>query len=183
MSAGADVPGRPAWQRAVSFAARHHRHQLRKDTRTPYVAHAFRVAMTVRDCFGFADAETLCAAVLHDTIEDTPIDFDDIEAAFGAAVADMVGALSKNMILREDEREVDYDRRLAGADWRVRLIKLADVFDNLCDISTRSESGPATLGRMLARCERAIALAAGDAAAHPETARAIEMVRAEMQRV
>ena len=182
MSKTPDTPGRPTWQKAVSFAARHHRHHLRKDKRTPYVAHVYRVAMTVRDCFGYDDPEALCAALLHDTIEDTPIDFDDVEEAFGTVVAEMVAALTKNMLLREDAREIDYDERLAKADWRTRLIKLADVYDNLCDMGTRPKAGPAALARMLAKCERALALAADDASAHPETARAIEIVQAEMAR-
>ncbi len=182
MNATPDKPGRPTWQKAVSFAARHHRHHQRKDKRTPYVAHVYRVAMTVRDCFGCEDAEALCAALLHDTIEDTPVDFDDIEEAFGTSVAEMVAVLTKNMLLREDAREVDYDQRLAEADWRARLVKLADVFDNLCDMSTRPKAGAAVLERMISRCERAIALATDDAATHPETARAIEVVRAEMAR-
>lgn len=182
MSKTPDHSNRPMWQKAVSFAARHHRHHLRKDKRTPYVAHVYRVAMTVRDCFGCDDPEALCAALLHDTIEDTPVDFDDVEGAFGRVVAEIVAALTKNMLLREDAREIDYDERLAQADWRARLIKLADVYDNLCDMGNRPKSGPAALARMLSRCERAIALAAEEATTHPETARAIEIVQAEMAR-
>ncbi len=182
MSNQAEDSGRPTWQRAASFAARHHRHHLRKDKRTPYVAHVYRVAMTVRDCFTCDDAEALCAALLHDTIEDTPVDFDDIEGAFGSVVAEIVAALTKNMLLREDVREVDYDQRLAEADWRARLVKLADVYDNLCDMSNRPKAGKAALDRMISKCERAITLAAGDSATHPETARAIEIVQQEIGR-
>jgi len=183
MTAAADGSGRPLWQLAISFASRHHRHHLRKDKRTPYSAHVFRVMMTVRDLFGCDDPETLCAAVLHDTIEDTPVDFDDIEGAFGTGVAEIVAALTKNMLMREDRREADYDQRLAGADWRARLIKLADVYDNLCDASTRADADPAVLDRLRARCVRAINLAGPDAGAHPQTALAIDIVRAEMARV
>ena len=56
---------------AVSFAARAHRHQLRKDGETPYVAHPFRVCLIVRHIFGIDDPAFLSAALLHDTIEDT----------------------------------------------------------------------------------------------------------------
>ena len=180
MTGAAGQPGRPPWQLAVSFAARHHRHHLRKDGRTPYAAHVFRVMMTVRDCFGCAVAEALAAAVLHDTIEDTPVDFDDIEQGFGTGVAEIVAALTKNMLLREADREADYDQRLAHAGWRARLIKLADVYDNLCDASTRADADDAAIARLAARCGRAIGLARADAAAHPETARAIDIVQAEM---
>lgn len=167
--------GRPAWQRAVAFAARAHEHQVRKDGCTPYVAHAYRVALTVRDLFGCDDQDALCAALLHDTIEDTPTDRDDIEDEFGPEVAEIVSALTKNMILPEREREPEYDTRLARGDWRARLIKLADVYDNLSDIESRPDAGAETLERMLVRCRRAIDLATPDAG-RPVVARAIEIV-------
>src|SRR5438128_352105 len=82
-------------QRAVSFAARAHRHQLRKDQRTPYIAHPMRVCLIVRHVFDIEDTETLLIAVLHDTIEDTTTDFDDIAQQFGPDVAEGVALLSK----------------------------------------------------------------------------------------
>jgi len=63
---------------AVSFAGRAHQGQLRKDRQTPYACHPFRVALIVRHAFGVDDPEVLAAAVLHDTIEDTTTDFDDL---------------------------------------------------------------------------------------------------------
>lgn len=120
--------------KAVTFAAWKHRHQIRKDGRTPYIAHPFRVAMIVRDIFGVADDEVLAAALLHDTIEDTNTDYDEINNAFGERVAVLVAALTKNMALPESEREASYDRQLAAAPWEARLIKLADVFDNITDV-------------------------------------------------
>src|ERR1700730_1290393 len=68
---------------AIAFAARAHRNQLRKDGETPYVSHVFRVCLIVRDRFGVADPQVLTAAVLHDTVEDTTTDFDDLEEIFG----------------------------------------------------------------------------------------------------
>lgn len=165
MRSGTDTPG---WQRAAAFAARAHQGQMRKDGRTPYVAHTFRVAMTVRDLFGCEDGVALCAALLHDTIEDTATDFDDIERSFGRAVADAVAAMSKNMLLPEQERERDYDRRLASGPWQSRLIKLADVHDNGCDLI------PGTDGtKNIERCERALALSSGDTGACFDRAREI----------
>ena len=173
------------WQRAAAFAARAHQGQYRKDRCTPYASHPARVAMTVLRVFGCDDDTTIAAAFLHDTIEDTPADYDDIEEGFGKTVADIVAALTKNMILAEPIREPEYDERLAGADWRARLIKLADVYDNLCDIEYQklksAEQAAATRKRHIARCERAIELAEGDAEAHPETARAIGLLRMKME--
>jgi len=79
---------------AIAFAGRAHRHQLRKDGLTPYVSHAFRTCLVVRHVFGIADPQVLIAAVLHDTVEDTTTDHDDVAEHFGKEVADWVARLS-----------------------------------------------------------------------------------------
>ena len=118
---------------AVSFAARAHRHQLRKDGQTPYAAHTFRVSLVLRHVFGIDDPRVLTAALLHDTIEDTPTDFDELAEQFGPEVAGWVAALTKDMRLEEAEREKEYHRVLTGAPWQVVVCKLADLYDNLSD--------------------------------------------------
>lgn len=177
-----DIAGNALWQAACAFAAQAHAGQVRKDNATPYFSHAARVAMTLRHVFGCADPVALAAAMLHDTIEDTTTDYDDIADRFGSPAADIVAALTKNMILPEHEREPEYDARLARADWRARLIKLADAYDNLSDMHTRAGDDPAGARlRHIARCERAIDLARPDADTHPETALAIERLTALMR--
>jgi guanosine-3',5'-bis(diphosphate) 3'-pyrophosphohydrolase len=161
------------WQAAAAFAARAHQHQLRKDQRTPYVSHVFRVATTVMLVFGCHDETAITAAILHDTIEDTATDYDDIAENFGDTVAHLVAALTKNMLLPEDAREKDYDRRLAAADWRARLIKLGDTYDNFID---KAELSPKKRRALIDKCRRAIALARPDARARPEVRRAIAAV-------
>jgi guanosine-3',5'-bis(diphosphate) 3'-pyrophosphohydrolase len=118
---------------AVAFAARAHRPQLRKDGQTPYVSHVFRVCLVVRHVFGIDDPRLLTAAVLHDTLEDTTTDYDDLREQFGDEVASWVAALSKDMRRPEDEREKEYTAELARSPWQVQACKLADVFDNLLD--------------------------------------------------
>lgn len=171
-----------SWQRAVSFAARSHHGQFRDDGETPYIAHPLRVAMIVRDTFACDDAVAIEGAILHDTIEDTPVDYDDIEEGFGRGVADCVAAMTKNMLLRYEEREADYDARLARADWRARIVKLADCYDNLSDALEKRKPAR-SLANMLARCERALALAAADASLQPASRRAIDALRALMDEV
>jgi len=151
-----EAPGR-LWQRAASFAARFHQGQFRKDGRTPYVAHPFRVAMTVRDVFGADDPVALAAALLHDVIEDTTADYDDVEQHFGAAVGDVVAALTKDMRRPHEVREAEYDRQLAAAPWQARLVKLADVYDNVSDCVDE-----AMRAKAIAKARRAIALAGDD---------------------
>ncbi len=160
------------WRRAASFAARAHRHQVRKDGETPYVAHVYRVAMTVRDVFECDDRVAICAALLHDTIEDTTVDFDELQEAFGENVARCVAALTKNAALPEPQREREYDEGLAKADWRARLIKLADALDNFADSATAGQRAKA-----LKRCQRAVSLASADT--EPCVRRAMEIVSRE----
>ncbi len=119
---------------AVAFAARAHDGQLRKDRATPYVSHVFRVCLVVRDLFGFDDPRMLITALLHDTIEDTTTDFDDIEARYGAEIAGWVAYLTKDKRLPEAERERVYLDRIKEAPWQVQVCKLADIFDNLMDV-------------------------------------------------
>ena len=121
------------WQRAASLAARFHHGQLRKDGATPYVAHPFRVAMIVRHAFNIDDEVALAAALLHDVIEDTTADYDDVLDEGGKDVADAVAALTKDVRLAWRVREEDYDQALARSSWQARLVKLADVYDNVCD--------------------------------------------------
>ena len=118
---------------AVAFAARAHRGQLRKDRETPYASHVFRVCLVVRHVFGIDNPHVLTAAALHDTVEDTTTDFDELKDEFGEKVAGWVADLSKDKRLPDTEREKAYEARLAQATWEVKVCKLADVFDNLMD--------------------------------------------------
>ncbi len=72
-------------------------------------------------------------------------------------MADMVAALTKDMRMKEQEREVEYDRQLVAASWPAKLVKLADVYDNFCDTFEDQQ-------RVKARkkAERAIACAGDD---------------------
>lgn len=126
---------------AAAFAARAHRHQTRKDGHTPYVSHVFRVCLVARHVFGFDDPRMLAAALLHDTIEDTNTDCDDIVERFGPEVAGWVAALTKDMRLPHDAREDEYAQTLAEAPWQVKALKLADIYDNLGDSKHLSPGG------------------------------------------
>lgn len=156
------------WQRAASYAAQRHEGQYRKDGKTPYFAHPVRVALVVRHVFGEADQTALVAALLHDLIEDTTTDYDDLIGQFGKDVADCVAALTKDARLPENEREEAYDRQLEHASWQARLVKLADVYDNYCDSSSDDQRKS-----FVKKAERAIQCA-GDA---PQLQAAIQIVR------
>jgi len=124
---------------AISLAARAHEGQYRKDGRTPYIAHPLRVMMVLGHVFGVDDPKVSMAGVLHDTLEDTTVDRDDLIEQFGAEVASHVAALSKDKRLPEEERERQYLQALVEAPCEVKLCKLADAYDNLTDAVASSK--------------------------------------------
>lgn len=125
--------------------------------------------------FGCTDEVVLTAALLHDTIEDTTTDFDDLENEVGVQVAEIVAALTKNMAMPNEQRESEYAARLVKADWRARLIKLADQFDNVSDAIASGWTGE-KMKKVVGKAEKAIEWATGDEAAHAATARAMRVL-------
>lgn len=152
--------------RAASFAARKHQGQTRADQLTPYFSHVARVALILTHVFGVQDEEILATALLHDTLEDTATDYDELAALFGERVADAVVMLTKNVMLPKKEREEDYVRRLRRASEDVMIAKMADLYDNLSDRvhTPKLPKTAATAERLLEefgkRLETAIGLAA-----------------------
>lgn len=80
---------------------------------------------------GMQDQRVICAAWLHDTIEDTDANYDGIRSEFGKDVADMVSSLSKDNRLPRDMRIVEYVERLGRAAPGAKTVKLADILANL----------------------------------------------------
>ena len=127
-----DSPSRLLFN-ALSFAARIHQGQTRKDGETPYVAHLYRVVTVLTTVFGMQEPEVLAAAALHGAIEDTPTDLDQVAEVAGERVARYVASLSKDNRLADKQREQAYLEQLQEADIGVKLCKLADLYDNLMD--------------------------------------------------
>lgn len=118
---------------AEEFATWKHRHQFRRDGVTPYVEHPKGVLTILREEFGVTDLDTLAAALLHDTIEDTATDYDEVCDRFGRRVADLVAVLTKDKRLPEAKRERDYFAQLKRAPLAARLCKIADSLYNVRD--------------------------------------------------
>lgn len=132
-AAAAKKPSDPlqALLRAATFAATKHHGQMRADGTVPYFSHVARVTLVLALGFGVRDPEVLTASLLHDTIEDTATDYDEIAEIFGPRVADYVVLLTKNALLPKKEREEDYEARLREAPEEVKIAKMADLYDNL----------------------------------------------------
>ncbi len=120
--------------RAYQLAQRKHLGQFRK-TGEPYITHPLAVTQILAD-YGL-DADTLAAALLHDTVEDTDVTIEEVEADFGAEVARMIDGVTKLDRIRfgsREEAQAATIRKMVVAmaqDVRVLLIKLADRLHNL----------------------------------------------------
>ena len=120
--------------RAYVFSVQKHGSQKRASG-DPYFSHPIEVAGILTD-FNLDD-QTIVTALLHDTIEDTLVTYDEIESAFGKDVARMVDGvtkLSKIEAMSENERAAENLRKFLLAmsdDIRVLLVKLADRLHNM----------------------------------------------------
>ena len=121
-------------KRAYFFAEQAHYGQVRRSGE-PYVTHPLAVAGILADMH--MDHQSLMAALLHDTIEDTGVTKDDISAQFGAEVAELVDGVSKLTHIEFDSAELkqaENFQKMALAmarDIRVILVKLADRLHNM----------------------------------------------------
>ena len=136
-------------QRATRFAEKQHEHQFRDDGTTPYVEHPKAVMQIVRDEFHEDDPDILAAALLHDTLEDTKTDFDEITEAFGKRVAKLVSVLSNDKRLPKARREREYFARLENGPRDAKICKLADVLHNLRDPTVTDRKKKLKTGRKL----------------------------------
>jgi hypothetical protein len=123
--------------RARQFATEAHQRidQRRKYSGQPYQEHLKAVAALVAEVTD--DAQTIAAAWLHDTVEDTPATFGDLEREFGPAVARLVSELTDVSRPGDGNRAVRkaMDRNhTAQASPRAKTVKLADLTDNCRDI-------------------------------------------------
>lgn len=121
--------------KAYNYAKEKHGTQCRKSGE-PYIIHPVQVAYILAD-IGLDEA-TICAALLHDVVEDTEVTHEDLVRDFGEEIANMVAGVTKLGELRyqasTEERQVENYRKMflaMGKDIRVIIIKLADRLHNL----------------------------------------------------
>jgi (p)ppGpp synthase/HD superfamily hydrolase len=120
---------------AMRFAAEAHAAQKFPGTQLPYLLHVSLVCMEVigalREEPGHDQELAVQCALLHDVVEDTPITLDQVRAAFGAAVAAGVAALSKDPGLPKDRQLQDSLDRIRAQPAEVWMVKMADRITNL----------------------------------------------------
>ncbi len=120
-------------EKAYEYAEKYHRGQLRKSGE-PYIIHPLSVAYIVAD-LGL-DTQTICAALLHDVVEDTEATYEDIAKAFNEEIAQIVEGVTKlNQLFKtaEEKQAENYKKMFIAMekDIRVILLKLADRLHNI----------------------------------------------------
>ena len=120
---------------AISFAAEKHRNQRRKDaSASPYINHPIALADVLANEGRVTDIDVLCAAVLHDTIEDTETTVAELENRFGPRIASIVVEVTDDKSLPKQVRKQLQIEHAASASREAKLVKLADKICNLRDI-------------------------------------------------
>ena len=121
-------------RRACLFAEKMH-HEQRRETGEQYFIHPLAVAEILLEYK--MDAETIIAALLHDTVEDTPASYESIRALFGKSVAVLVQGLTKlesyQLQSTASEQAENFQKLILASskDIRILLIKLADRLHNM----------------------------------------------------
>ena len=136
--------------KAYVYASRMHDGQSRKSG-DAYFIHPVSVADIIADMR--LDASSVCAALLHDVVEDCEVSVPDIETVFGEEVAFLVDGVTKlgkvNFASREDRQAESFRKMLVAMarDIRVLLVKLADRLDNMRTLEHMSESSQERIAR------------------------------------
>lgn len=120
---------------AFEFASRKHAGQ-RRDEGTAYIIHPVRVAITLLDDIGTWDADMVAGGLLHDVVEDCGVRIKTIRKQFGKRAAGFVLAMTRPRIRGEGEVEKEKHKieklaSLAKASLELRMLKGADILDNL----------------------------------------------------
>lgn len=128
--------------KALAFAAEKHRNQRRKDAEaSPYINHPIALADILVNKGGVTDGVVLCAAVLHDTIEDTNTTVEELRELFGTRVTAIVLEVTDDKSLDKDVRKQKQIEHAPHISREAKLVKLADKISNLRDILASPPAG------------------------------------------
>jgi guanosine-3',5'-bis(diphosphate) 3'-pyrophosphohydrolase len=121
---------------ALDFAALKHSGQLRKSAdMAPYINHPITVADILAREGAVTDLDTLAAALLHDTLEDTDTQVGELESLFGPQVAAVVAELTDDKTLPKADRKALQILKARDCSERARLVRLADKIANVRDVT------------------------------------------------
>ena len=121
--------------KAAQFAAEKHKNQRRKDAdASPYINHPLALASVLAVEGGIENPDVICAALLHDTIEDTKTTAEELDGIFGDKVTGIVLEVTDDKNLDKAVRKEEQVRHAPHISAEAKLVKLADKICNLRDI-------------------------------------------------
>lgn len=124
----------PLLFKALAFSAKKHTKQRRKDLdQSPYINHPIALA-NILSKRGIVDENVLCAAILHDTIEDTETTEKELVEEFGKKITSIVLEVTDDKNLEKSVRKQKQIEHAATISHEAKLVKLADKIANLTDI-------------------------------------------------
>lgn len=124
-------------EKALQFASEAHRGQLRKVSGKPYIIHPMETCVIVSNMT--TDTELLAAALLHDTIEDTSVTYEQIEAEFGKRVADLVRSESEDKSKTWMERKQHTIDHIREKCLEEKILILGDKLSNIRSLNREFE--------------------------------------------
>lgn len=134
------VQGLPLTRDAIVYARARHGSQRRDGDGAPFLVHPLEVASMLARA-DFAD-HVIAAAVLHDVLEDTPAESDELETRFGAGVAELVALVSDDPTITDDERRKDDVReRVARTGGHAAVVYAADKVSKVRELRMQISGG------------------------------------------
>lgn len=128
-------------EKAMRLALRAHEGQVRKTDGSPYVIHPIMVALKLAR-HGFSD-EVVAAALVHDVLEDTPVNEDELKQELGQEVLDIVTGVSEDKNLEWEMRKEAYAKQIGAGSDGVKAVSIGDKIHNLESVlRTYDEIGP-----------------------------------------
>jgi len=123
--------------KALAFAAHKHRDQRRKDVESsPYINHPIALANILCNEGHITDISVICAALLHDTVEDTDTTPEELERKFGEEIRDIVMDVTDDKTLDKAARKQYQIEHAAHISDQAKRVKLADKISNLRDVAS-----------------------------------------------
>ena len=127
---------------ALQFAAHKHRDQRRKDPdASPYINHPIALANILWVSGGIDDPNVICAALLHDTVEDTETTEAELVERFGPKIASIVMEVTDDKSLEKAERKRLQVEHAPTLSREAKLVKLADKISNVRDVASAPPAG------------------------------------------
>lgn len=116
--------------KAISFASLAHSNQKRKGSDTPYVLHPLEAGIIVSQIK--YDEDLICAAILHDTVEDSKVGYEALKIIFNERITELVKAQSEDKSKSWQERKqhtIDYLNSVEDED--IKIVALGDKLSNM----------------------------------------------------